>query len=265
MISIAGPAFQRLSGTQTNASYILGDQVWKVLAHPEPGIHPDVEITAALHRHVAEFIGEIRDGDATAVIITSVLPDAQDCWAAREQLDPHDASAMGAILKEVHEDLAHAFPTGQRRDLRETFLERLHLFASRTKIIEEFLPAAERIYSIFDRPIPVQRIHGDLHLGQILRSHGAFYLIDFEGEPTVPLSQRRLPDSPMRDLAGMIRSFDYAGLDYGEDFLTGYGDYDAQLLEAYMVDKVLYEIDYEAHHRPDWVQIPLNAARTLLS
>jgi maltokinase len=141
-------------------------------------------------------------------------------------------------------------------------------------------------------PTRVQRIHGDLHLGQALRTELGWFIVDFEGEPARPLAQRRLPDSPLRDVAGMLRSFDYAAremlsqsegmgtqLGYRADewmtrnqsaFCDGYTETlgadprdDAVLLRAFEVDKVVYEVLYEAHNRPSWLSIPMAAVRRL--
>ncbi|MFL6160484.1 MAG: hypothetical protein ACJ72D_30710, partial [Marmoricola sp.] len=138
---------------------------------------------------------------------------------------------------------------------------------------------------------PAQRIHGDLHLGQTLRTSLGWKLVDFEGEPAKDLAERRRPDSPWRDVAGMIRSFDYAAsavardLGAGEDaaqiayragewtahnthaFLTGYTEErghpltpgEETLLAAYVADKAIYEVVYEARNRPGWRSIPLAA------
>ncbi|ROR95633.1 trehalose synthase-fused probable maltokinase [Salana multivorans] len=147
----------------------------------------------------------------------------------------------------------------------------------------------------------LQRIHGDYHLGQVLRSaSGTWAVIDFEGEPLRPLSERVLPDLPLRDVAGMLRSFDYAGgsarvdgadpeavrtwvAEAQEAFLAGYAeglrtdpgagagdvaDHDAddggELLRALLLDKALYEAVYESRNRPDWLSIPLTAIDHLL-
>jgi maltose alpha-D-glucosyltransferase/alpha-amylase len=140
------------------------------------------------------------------------------------------------------------------------------------------------------------RVHGDYHLGQVLWAEGDFYLLDFEGEPARSLSYRRQKQSPLKDVAGMLRSFNYAayaGL-FGQAasrpadfarlepwaniwqtwasaaFLRGYFETAGQatflpadlaqrdaLLRLFMLDKALYELNYELNNRPDWVRIPL--------
>ncbi len=147
------------------------------------------------------------------------------------------------------------------------------------------------------------RIHGDYHLGQTLRSRNDFVIVDFEGEPAKPLSERRTKQSPLRDVAGMLRSFSYAArsaltrytqrhpdlpatlLPWAKlwenavsgRFLEEYaavirqnaellpGDADAQaLLSRYLLEKALYELLYELNNRPDWVSIPLSGLLALI-
>ncbi len=131
------------------------------------------------------------------------------------------------------------------------------------------------------------RIHGDLHLGQVLVTAGDVTLIDFEGEPAKPLEARRAKDSPLRDVAGVLRSFDYAAAtalhslsepsemaatraealaaDFrrssAEVFLAAYkeagGVVDQHLLHLFLLEKASYEVAYEAANRPDWIETPL--------
>ena len=136
-------------------------------------------------------------------------------------------------------------------------------------------------------------MHGDLHLGQVLWSEGDFYLLDFEGEPARPLEERRSPDSPVKDVAGMLRSFDYAarGQTLGShtdaqhryraaewatrnrsSFCDGYtavaGTDPRQadsMLRAFELDKAIYEVAYEHGHRPLWEAIPLQAVAALIN
>ena len=146
------------------------------------------------------------------------------------------------------------------------------------------------------------RIHGDYHLGQVLRSKGDFVILDFEGEPARTLAERRTKQSPLKDVAGMLRSFSYAAfsalMKYSsrrpEDFrrlepwahlweqsvssafLRTYCEFAKgvavvptephlfqQLLEAYVIDKAFYELVYELNNRPSWVMIPLTGILSL--
>jgi maltokinase len=142
-----------------------------------------------------------------------------------------------------------------------------------------------------------QRIHGDLHLGQTLRTSLGWKLVDFEGEPAKDLTERRLADSPWRDVAGMLRSFDYAVRAVARDisatedeapqvayrsqewvkrnsaaFLEGYvahrgtplSEDEQTLITAYVADKAIYEAVYETRNRPTWVDIPLAALHKIL-
>lgn len=253
---------------QTNTSFITRTTIWKFFRTCEPGLHPDVEVTRALHRHVPEYLGHLTYGDYTTAIVSSRLTDAVSMWDLRPDLGPH-LRRLGAVIKDVHEDLAEAFPTGvgTRETLYKQFTDRLELFCERTPVVRKFQDVALAAYEDLPRSFPVQRIHADLHLGQILYADGQYYLIDFEGEPTVPLAQRRLPDSPMRDLAGMVRSFDYAQVAEFADFLDGYGELnpdDHKLLDAYVMDKLMYEVDYDYNHRKEWLHVPLGTAEKLL-
>jgi len=147
------------------------------------------------------------------------------------------------------------------------------------------------------------RIHGDYHLGQVLRVKADFVILDFEGEPARPLAERRQKQLPLKDVAGMLRSFHYAAFSglsrytarrpegerqmepwaklwvkaISQEFLRTYRDtvadasivphreIDFQLvLDAYVLDKALYELGYELNNRPDWVRIPLTGIVSLL-
>jgi maltose alpha-D-glucosyltransferase/alpha-amylase len=143
------------------------------------------------------------------------------------------------------------------------------------------------------------RIHGDLHLGQVLVANGDVFIIDFEGEPAKPVAQRRAKNHRLRDVAGMLRSFDYAAAvmkrkslasqahvgDASRDaflqtfveratqcFLAGYheafpsqdAERDQNLLRLFLIEKAAYEVAYEAANRPGWIDVPLHGLTQLL-
>jgi maltose alpha-D-glucosyltransferase/alpha-amylase len=159
---------------------------------------------------------------------------------------------------------------------------------------EGVLAAEERLYEqlrgLLNRPISARRIrcHGDYHLGQVLFTGGDFVVIDFEGEPDRPLRERRLKRWALKDVAGMLRSFDYAaaaaGVSFGREWVRRVGEVfleayfetaggapflpasraeEELLLNVMLLEKALYELRYELDHRPDWVRIPLRGLREL--
>ena len=210
-----------------------------------------------------------------------------------------DAHRLGVTVSEVHEILREQFGT---QDLdgaatADAMRQRLSAAVSVVPELAEHVPA---LHAVFGRLADVkgvgQRVHGDLHLGQTLRTSLGWKLVDFEGEPAKPLAERRLPDSAWRDVAGMLRSFDYAAQSVVKDlhsvdqagaqlayranewvqrnreaFLTGYGkhrqfdggtaltDEEQSVIDAYEADKAVYEVIYEARNRPGWLGIPLQA------
>jgi maltokinase len=208
-----------------------------------------------------------------------------------------ESARLGEALAETHRALAAQFPVEQRgpealAGLADAMHRRL---AAALEVVPDLGPHAEDLRRAFDAlrglsEVTVQRIHGDLHLGQTLRTVKGWKIVDFEGEPAKPLAERSQPDSPWRDVAGMLRSFDYAprvvDRTWGEDqavaaeqrayraaewaarnresFLTAYAGRDLTademtLLEAYVADKAVYETVYETRNRPAWVGIPLAA------
>ena len=206
-----------------------------------------------------------------------------------------EAHRLGAATAEVHGDLAEAFGTDELspdaiHDLAEQMFRRLDLTTAAVPELARHTDMIGSAYSSLakiNEPVPAQRVHGDYHLGQVMRTETGWIILDFEGEPASPLSQRRARSSPMRDVAGMLRSFDYAArfqlLNHPDAerlqgvarewirrnsaaFCAGYPEAGGPdpvanevLLRAFQLDKAVYEVMYEARHRPSWLQIPLES------
>lgn len=298
-----------LTGEQSNSSVLVDDRwVVKTIRRLEQGTNPEVEIGAALRERgatrVAPFVGALRitvaGGEFDVMTVhrrmagtdgfALALADAQAERAGeRASHFPGAAYELGIALGALHDELAEAF--GTRAVGRDLVVDRLRRRLATAVEIEELAPYTSAIRERYDRvaanqePLTLQRIHGDLHLGQTLFGAQGWVFLDFEGEPREPLAERRAPSLPMRDVAGILRSFDYAGLwdaaeadvAAGESwrdrsaqlFLEGYelqrGErVDHDLLEVLELDKAVYEVGYEAAHRPERVAIPLRAVRRLL-
>ncbi|MET9292348.1 maltokinase [Streptomyces sp. NPDC003077] len=315
VISSGMPA-RPLTAEQSNSSVIYGDAyILKVFRRTSPGVNPDLELPLALARAkcsrvpapAAWFEAELDDADGEPVtlgVLQPFLPGSADGWqlalnalALRADFTS-PARALGHATAEVHTALAEALPTVElRRPQLEAIAavmhERLEATAQAVPALRPYQAGLAAAYDALTalghagRSLPAQRIHGDLHLGQALRSvdEGRWSLIDFEGEPTRSLAERRRPQPVVRDLAGMLRSFDYAAhsaptsgdawsLEWArrarEAYCTGYAEAGGpdpravpELLRAYETDKAVYEVLYEARHRPDWLPVPMAAIARL--
>ena len=232
-----------------------------------------------------EFLGGARDAWQ---VITEGLADSDGSLGAAAESIPR----LGELTRRIHDTLAKRCPRVEaeatdRKRIRAAWSRRA---ADACALVLGLEPWKERIEEVFARTEnvtwpPLQRIHGDYHLGQVLDAPDRGWVaLDFEGEPLRPLAERNTPDLAMRDVAGMIRSFGYAtgsAVAAGADeetmaawekaavdaFLTGYGDIGAHervLLDALILDKALYEVSYEAAQRPTWLPIPLAGAARIL-
>jgi maltokinase len=317
-----------LTGEQSNTSLVLGkDLLLKVFRKVAPGRNPDIEVHAALTRAGSHAIAPLRGWIATTSVdgrdaselamLQDFLRSGADGWeyaraSVRDLLmeaDLHadevggdfaaEAERLGATTARLHGDLAGALESDTwERPAIARLADRLRTrLAEAVTAAPELAPYAPALGTAYDElarldtSLPVQRIHGDLHLGQSLRTIGGWVIIDFEGEPAKPLAERRALDSTIRDIAGMLRSFDYAANSMvlpGEmspqehhrvdewavrnrtAFLEGYATESGAdprthetLLRAYEIDKAAYEVVYERRNRPAWINIPLSAIERL--
>ncbi|GAB3945253.1 phosphotransferase [Corynebacterium tapiri] len=283
-----------ISGEQSNTSFLVPAEdpqlIIKAFRKLEPGLSPDVELLTQIPDcpYIAPVRGWVTRHLGTDVYTLAMAQDfvanAQDGWelalgyVQREESFTRQAHELGRAIRGVHRDLAEAFGTDEVSEVSLAMRLQDHAgdILERTPQLRQYEEGIAEVYrALRDTDTSIQRIHGDLHLGQTLRTPDRFVLIDFEGEPARPLAQRRLPDSPLRDLAGMLRSLDYAAHFDGahpswaasasDALLDGYDIDQSALLNAYLLDKALYEVDYELNNRPDWAEIPLNAIERILN
>jgi maltokinase len=306
--------YRVLNVEQSNTSAVYADEVLvKVFRMLTPGVNPDIEVHAGLFDAGSADVGRLRgwiNGGWTdphtnstvyghLAMIQEFFAGSIDGWdlaraeVAAERDFTAEAFALGEATARVHRDLATAFGTqilgpAQIADMVTRLHDRLSVAV---ELVPELGAMARQLHERLDRvstlsEITVQRVHGDFHLGQALRTPRGWRILDFEGEPGGDLDSRRVLDHPMRDVAAMQRSFAYAawqGAGNSEAaqawqreceaaFLDGYAavagvDPSAHttLLQAYTVDKAAYEAVYEQRNRPDWIEIPLTALRELLA
>jgi 1,4-alpha-glucan branching enzyme len=315
-----------LSGEQSNSSVIVDDgesaaivKFFRVLSE---GKNPEVEVGAALTAAGTfevpatlgwvsgewELPGDSRQAQGELAVAHEFLAGGRDAWrlavdAARTGTDfSAEAYALGAATATVHRRLAEALgqseeavpgqviAPGVAQRVRQAWTEAGTAVGPYDQALDALLADLDGVSAG-----PLQRIHGDLHLGQILQVPGRggeaerWAILDFEGEPLRPIAERNFPDVPLRDVVGMLRSFDYAAGaaereyqgarvpeswvdDCAGAFLAGYSsvtagtiDRRSPLFVALWLDKALYEVVYELRNRPDWLAIPVNASRQLLS
>lgn len=320
-----GSVVRPITVEQTNTSVIIDDRwILKVFRRVEVGENPDVAVPERLwevgfHSVARPVAAWQHDGQHLAVV-REFLAGATDGFVLAQtslrdlcssRLDPAlsggdfapEARRLGEVTAALHVALAEAFGS-QPGDAAALVSQ---LVAEVDRVDVPGIPAAHlhaAVARVEQRGAvgTFQRIHGDYHLGQTMRADTGWYVLDFEGEPVRPLAERAALSSPLRDLAGMLRSFHYAAAvvlaerDEGElddelhalivaweeraraSFLDGYladaeaaalgpadrVDWEA-LLRAFMVVKATYEVGYEQRHRPEWVDIPLRALHALLA
>ncbi|MDT0341345.1 maltokinase N-terminal cap-like domain-containing protein [Streptomyces litchfieldiae] len=308
-----------LNGEQSNSSVVYGEMfILKLFRRVSPGMNPDLELPLALAEtdcdrvpapaawFEATWPGTMTE-PLTLGVLAPFLVGSTDGWQlalqslARRTDFTASAHALGRATAEVHTALAAALPTStlgrpQLEQAAAGMTERLAEAASAVPALRPYRTGLNRAYEALGDyarrggTCRVQRLHGDLHLGQVLcvpdeRGGGSRWsVIDFEGEPARPLTDRRRPGPPVRDIAGMLRSFDYAARqDRAEGswveswsranraaYCRGYAEASGadpadqrELLRAYETDKAVYEVLYEARHRPAWLHVPMAAVRRL--
>ena len=311
---------------QSNTSIVFDEElILKVFRRVEAGINPELELLRFLTEHGFENIAQLvgwysytgRQMDATLGILQRFVS-GRDGW--EHALDTMTAGAdefvastrrLGEVTGRMHSTLG-SDPNDPSFSPEETSGESLGLLTATVdeEIESVFLdlpddvPELEpirgrgeevrerlRMLSNLGGPGRVIRHHGDFHLGQTLWVDGDWVILDFEGEPARSLPERRRKRSPLRDVAGMLRSFAYAasaapllrGIDPPEDwqarareqFLAGYratveqslvptGSGMDRLLLVFELEKAVYELRYELNNRPDWVKIPVAGILRLL-
>ena len=280
-------AARRFTGEQSNTSVFFDNgTMLKVLRRVEPGADIEAELLEALRGSgvAPELHGVWSHGDLPLGVLVESLPDPDDGFdlatasaAAGRSFEEH-AAALGGALATVHAQLRSALPT-RRLDVRafaRGALERFEEAASSVPELERFRAEVTRRFGELPTvELVAQRVHGDCHLGQTLLSEGRWRYVDFEGEPIKSVAERRALDSGLRDVAGMLRSFDYAAATAGaapawlaaarDAFTRGYGPTESQdLLQLYELDKAIYEAVYEARFRPSKLVIPLTGIAALL-
>jgi len=312
---------------QSNTSVVFGDDlILKAYRRVEPGINPELELLRFLSAHGFESIPALagwyeyegRLMEATLGVLQEFLPSGRDGWelaldglaGGGEDLLP-ELRELGRVTGRMHAVLASdasdpAFapeePSSEALSLLtatvDEEIDRVFLdlrpdgpaaeIAGRGEEVREQLRLLSHV-GVAGRTI---RTHGDYHLGQTLLTDRGWVLLDFEGEPARSLTERRRKRSPLRDVAGMLRSFAYAAsaaeilrgtpapADWEKrargEFLGGYmetvdptllppsGSALEQLLTVFELEKAVYELRYEVNNRPDWVGIPVAGIMRLL-
>src|SRR3954469_8988025 len=222
-----------------------------------------------------DFVGRVRRlGEGIGELHTTLASDAHDPSFSAEEPSPESVALLAATVDEDIEQVFLHLPTDD---------EAWAPIAGRGDAVRDLLRGLASVGSVGRRI----RHHGALHLGQVLWANGDWLVIDFEGEPARSLPERRTKRSPLRDVAGMLRSFTYAAavagvshrdvegraraefLDAYQEAVQGSGllpsrDATERLLRIFELEKAVYELRYELSHRPDWVPVPVAGIMRLL-
>lgn len=322
-----------VAAEQSNTSLVYDDRlILKVFRRLHPGINPEIEVTEALaavgFEHVAAPVASLQWGDYSLGVLQPYLAGGVEGWALaltslRDLFGVHDtqpvplvtddglppqadpgqaggdfsaeAERLGAMTANLHVALAEAFGThpGDARAWADQVAAQVAAAPLPDDVRREAIDSLISNMGDVADPGPATRVHGDYHLGQVMRTDAGWYILDFEGEPDRSLEDRRRATSPLRDVAGMLRSLHYASLVALSDrdevglveawegrnrsaFLDGYfanaeagGLLPADrssvetILCGFELEKSAYELIYEEAYRPEWARIPKAALRRL--
>lgn len=305
----------------SNTLLIYDDEVvFKIFRTLSEKVNLDLEVTEALGRvgfpHVAAPLGVWRRDGTDLGMVQPYLAGGVEGWAMAltslrdmfgGRADPWvaggdfaaEAHRLGETTAQLHGALGQAFGTGPGDP--KAWARAMEGQLQRIDYPDLDKAAASRIFSRLaelEDAGPAIRVHGDLHLGQVMRTDTGWYVLDFGGEPSRPVEERRLSTSPLKDVAGMLRSLHYATWTAASEqeeqdvaaelargweernrgaFFDGYVQQArrlggllpaeeaslALLLKAFELDRGIYEVGYELAHRPEWVKVPMSAVRNL--
>jgi len=291
---------------QSNTSVIIGERlVLKLYRRLERGLHPDIEVGRYLTEQasvafVPAYAGCVRWNGHAIAMLQSYVSNAEEGWHWAGQAvirgETADIERLGANTATLHRALAGLdsrvatqAETAAWRESAERQLDRvLRIVGGETgEELARYAPALREEFAALEHPAEpplLSRVHGDYHVGQVLRSaDGSLRVVDFEGEPTKPLEERNRLGTPLRDVAAMLRSFDHLARHVDRDlhpghlpaierwideargrFLSAYGPHDPALLRALEVEKETYEFVYAATFLPDWMYAALGGMRWLM-
>ncbi len=280
------------TGEQSNTTVQIGEDVlFKIFRKLTQGPNLESQVLAALAGSgiTPRLIGDLTapGGAEDLGLFIERIGGATDGWehcvaACRQGRSiAAEMTLLGSTLRRLHASLAESFPTSETSSERITrqMLAHLDVACEQAPELAGLRPVLRTMFDLGQARVPVQRVHGDFHLGQALVSPAGWTIIDFEGEPLKSPQERAAPDMVWRDVAGLIRSLDYARSSHSDPdgesardwyesarsaFLTGYlgsSDLPRRLLTAYELDKAVYELVYEVRNRPAWADIPRRAIR----
>ena len=288
-----GSAMRLFTGEQSNSTVLVGETtLFKLFRKLEPGRNLDAEVLGGLSGSgiTPDLYGVLSDGGYDLAMFCQRVQGVTDGWlhataaCATGRDISEECRRLGTELADLHRRMAAAFGTAERpgAELAAAMLRRFEAATDQVGELDDYRQAAQLLFgSTGTGMLATQRVHGDFHLGQVLYREAGheWVIIDFEGEPLKTLAERREFDSVWRDVAGLLRSLDYARSAHPEPdshaatqwcarasdaFLDGYCGVhrdEPALLRAYQLDKAVYEVVYEMRNRPDWAHIPWRAVQ----